>query len=121
MTTKTPLDRRGFMRIAGRYGLSSTMLAAVGMFGPLTLEGVGQAAAQTANNRSGKAKYNFKMGSAGFNDENLKIQESGQLWVARALYNRSDGAIRVAFIGSNQFSYHLVLSRTAQPGISTLY
>ncbi len=36
MTQKTPLDRRGFMRIAGTYGLSSTAFAVAGMVGPLT-------------------------------------------------------------------------------------
>lgn len=121
MTTKTPLDRRGFMRIAGRYGLSSTMLAAVGMFGPLTLEGVGQAAALTAQGRSGKAKYNFKMGAAGFNEENLKIQESGQLWFARELEKRSDGAIRVDFIGSNQICNQLDCVKKTQQGIVDMF
>lgn len=47
MTQKTPLDRCGFMRVAGTYGLSSTAFAVAGMVGPLTLEGVGKAAAQT--------------------------------------------------------------------------
>ncbi|NYT60029.1 TRAP transporter substrate-binding protein DctP [Alcaligenaceae bacterium] len=121
MTTKTPLDRRGFMRVAGRYGLSSTMLAAVGMFGPLTIEGLGQAAAQTANGRSGKAKYNFKMGAAGFNEENLKIQESGQLWFARELEKRSDGAILVDFIGSNQICNQLDCVKKTQQGIVDMF
>ena len=39
MANQTPLDRRGFLRIAGRYGLTSTVLAATGIVGPLTLEG----------------------------------------------------------------------------------
>ncbi len=121
MTTKTPLNRRGFMRIAGRYGLSSTMLAAVGMFGPLTLERVGHATAQTAQGRSGKAKYNFKMGAAGFNEENLKIQESGQLWFARELEKRSDGAIRVDFIGSNQICNQLDCVKKTQQGIVDMF
>ncbi|MYN14233.1 TRAP transporter substrate-binding protein DctP [Pusillimonas sp. TS35] len=121
MTTKTPLDRRGFMRIAGRYGLSSTLLGAVGMFGPLTLEGVGQAAAQTAKGRNGTAKYNFKMGAAGFNEENLKIQESGQLWFARELEKRSDGAIRVDFIGSNQICNQLDCVKKTQQGIVDMF
>src|SRR5690606_39156507 len=121
MTTKTPLDRRGFIRIAGRYGLSSTMLAAVGMFGPLTLEGVGRAAAQTAQDRGGKAKFNFKFGAAGFNEENLQIQESGQLWFARELEKRSDGAIKVEFIGSNQICNQLDCVKKTQQGIVDLF
>ena len=55
MSKGTPLDRRGFMRIAGRYGFTSTALAVAGMVGPLTLEGVGRAAAATSDARSGKA------------------------------------------------------------------
>lgn len=121
MTTKTPLDRRGFMRVAGRYGLSSTMLGALGLFGPLTLEGVGVAAAQTAKDRGGKVKYNFKMGAAGFNEENLKIQESGQLWFARELEKRSDGAIRVDFIGSNQICNQLDCVKKTQQGIVDMF
>src|SRR5690606_18956963 len=121
MTTKTPLDRRGFIRIAGRYGLSSTMLAAVGMFGPLTLEGVGRAAAQTAQDRGGKAKFNFKFGAAGFNEENLQIQESGQLWFARELEKRSDGAIKVEFIGSNQICNQLDCVKKTQQGIVDMF
>lgn len=121
MTTKTPLDRRGFMRVAGRYGLTSTLLGAVGMFGPLTLEGVGRAAAQTANARDGKAKFNFKFGAAGFNEENLQIQESGQLWFARELEKRSDGAIKVEFIGSNQICNQLDCVKKTQQGIVDLF
>ena len=65
---RTPLDRRSFMRIAGRYGLSSTAFAVAGMAGPLTLEGVGRAAAQTAAARSGTGLMTLKFGAAGFNE-----------------------------------------------------
>lgn len=121
MTTKTPLDRRGFLRIAGTYGLTSTTLGALGYFGPLTLEGVGQAAAQTAKERSGKPQYTFKFGAAGFNEENLKIQESGQIWFARELERRSDGAIQVDFIGSNQICNQLDCVKKTQQGIVDLF
>ncbi len=64
------------MKIAGTYGLSSTAFAMAGMVGPLTLEGVGKAAAQTAAARSGTPVITLKFGAAGFNEDNLKIQES---------------------------------------------
>jgi len=121
MTTKTPLDRRGFMRITGTYGLTSTMLGALGLIGPLTLEGVGQAAAQTAAARKGKAQFNFKFGAAGFNEESLKIMESGQIWFARELEKRSDGAIKVDFIGSNQVCSELDCIKKTQQGIVDLF
>jgi TRAP-type C4-dicarboxylate transport system substrate-binding protein len=121
MAKQTPLDRRGFMRIAGRYGLSSTMFAIAGMAGPLTLEGVGRAAAQTAAARSGTPLMTLKFGAAGFNENNLKIQESGQLWFAQELEKRSNGALKVEFIGSNAICNQLDCVKKTQQGIVDLF
>ncbi|MBU1358233.1 MAG: TRAP transporter substrate-binding protein DctP [Gammaproteobacteria bacterium] len=121
MARQTPLDRRGFMRIAGTYGLSSTAFAVAGMVGPLTLEGVGRAAAQTADKRSGAAVKTLKFGASGFNEANLKIQESGQLWFAHELEKRSDGALKVEFIGSNAICNQLDCVKKAQQGIVDLF
>lgn len=122
MAQRTPLDRRGFMRIAGRYGLTSTALAVTGMVGPLTLEGVGRAAAQTAAARSnGTPLKTLKFGAAGFNAENLQIQQSGQLWFARELEKRSDGALKVEFIGSNAICNQLDCVKKTQQGIVDLF
>ncbi len=121
MASSTPLNRRGFLRIAGRYGLTSTAIAAAGFVGPLTLEGVGKAAAQTAAKRTGSAQFNLKFGAAGFNETNLKIQESGQLWFAQELEKRSDGAIKVEFIGSNQICNQLDCVKKTQQGIVDLF
>jgi TRAP-type transport system periplasmic protein len=121
MASTTPLNRRGFLRIAGRYGLTSTALAAAGFAGPLTLEGVGKAAAQTAAKRAGSAQFNLKFGAAGFNENNLKIQESGQLWFAQELEKRSDGAIKIEFIGSNQICNQLDCVKKTQQGIVDLF
>lgn len=121
MSRKTPLDRRGFMRIAGTYGLSSTAFAAAGLFGPLTLEGLGEAAAQTATDRSSTAAVTLKFGAAGFNETNLKIQESGQLWFAQQLEKRSEGAIKVEFIGSNAICNQGDCVKKAQQGIVDLF
>lgn len=74
MAKTSPLTRRGFLQIAGRYGFTSTAIATASFVGPLTLEGVGKAAAQTAAKRSGSAQFNLKFGAAGFNENNLKIQ-----------------------------------------------
>ena len=121
MASKTPLDRRGFMRIAGRYGLSSTAFAMAGMAGPLTLEGVGRAAAQTAAARSGTPLMTLKFGAAGFNENNLKVQESGQLWFAQELEKRSNGALKVEFIGSNAICNQLDCVKKTQQGIVDLF
>jgi TRAP-type C4-dicarboxylate transport system substrate-binding protein len=121
MAHNTPLDRRGFMKIAGRYGLSSTAFAAAGLAGPLTLEGVSTAAAQTAAARSGTAVKTLKFGAAGFNENNLKIQESGQLWFAQELERRSEGALKVEFIGNNAICNQGDCVKKTQQGIVDLF
>ena len=121
MAKKTPLDRRGFMRIAGTYGLTPALYATAGMVGPLTLEGVGKAAAQTAAARSGPAAVTLKFGASGFNEANLKIQESGQIWFAQEVEKRSNGAIKVDFIGSNAICNQGDCVKKAQQGIIDLF
>jgi TRAP-type transport system periplasmic protein len=121
MAKTSPLTRRGFLQIAGRYGFTSTAIAAASFVGPLTLEGVGKAAAQTAAKRGGAAQFTLKFGAAGFNENNLKIQESGQLWFSQELEKRSDGAIKVEFIGSNQICNQLDCVKKTQQGIIDLF
>jgi TRAP-type C4-dicarboxylate transport system substrate-binding protein len=121
MAQKTPLDRRGFMKIAGTYGLSSTAFAVAGYLGPLTLEGVGKAAAQTAAQRSGSSLLTLKFGAAGFNEENLKIQESGQLWFAQQLEKRSEGALKIDFIGNNAICNQGDCVKKTQQGIVDIF
>ena len=121
MKARTPLDRRGFMRIASRYGLTSTALAVTGMVGPLTLEGVGRAAAATSEARNGKPLMTLKFGAAGFNENNLKIQESGQLWFAQQLEQRTNGALKIEFIGSNAICNQLDCVKKTQQGIVDLF
>jgi TRAP-type transport system periplasmic protein len=122
MGNSTPLNRRGFFRIAGRYGMTSTALAVAGTLGPLTLEGVGRAAAQTAGARTAATPVRtLKFGASGFNEANLKIQESGQLWFAQELEKRSDGALKVEFLGSNSICNQLDCVKKAQQGIVDLF
>ncbi|MBR0565415.1 TRAP transporter substrate-binding protein [Azoarcus sp. L1K30] len=122
MANQTPLDRRGFLRIAGRYGLTSTALAVTGMVGPLTLEGVARAASATADARNAATPLmTLKFGASGFNEENLKIQQSGQLWFAQELETRSNGALKIDFIGSNAICNQLDCVKKAQQGIIDLF
>jgi len=121
MAQKTPFDRRGFMKIAGTYGLSSTAFAVAGYLGPLTIEGVGKAAAQTAATRSGTPLMTLKFGAAGFNEDNLKIQESGQLWFAKELEKRTEGALKIEFIGNNQICNQGDCVKKTQQGIVDLF
>ena len=122
MANQTPLDRRGFFKIAGRYGLTSTVLAATSLAGPLSVSGLARAASQTADARkAGTPLMTLKFGASGFNEENLKIQESGQLWFAQELEKRSDGALKIEFIGSNAICNQLDCVKKAQQGIVDLF
>lgn len=122
MAKHPPLDRRGFFRIAGRFGLTSTAIAAASMAGPLTLSSLAQAASKTADARgAGKPLKTLKFGASGFNETNLKIQESGQLWFAQELEKRSDGALKIEFIGSNSICNQLDCVKKAQQGIVDIF
>lgn len=121
MSDHQAVSRRDFLRVAGRYGLSSTAFAAAGMLGPFTVGDLGRAAAQTAQQRAGTAQVTLKFGAAGFNEKNLQIQRSGQLWFSQELEKRSNGAIKVEFIGNNQICNQLDCVKKAQQGIVDLY
>ncbi len=121
MTHNNPLDRRGFLKLARTYGMTSTLFAIAGTVGPLTLEGVGRAAAQTSKERSGTPIKELKFGAAGFNENNLKVQESGQLWFARELEKRTNGALKIEFIGSNAICNQLDCVKKTQQGIVDMF
>jgi len=121
MGDSKPLTRRGFLRIAQRYGYTSAVLAVTGAAGPLTLATVGKAAAQTEAKRDKTAMRTLKFGAAGFNAENLKIQESGQIWFAKQLEEKTDGALKIDFIGSNAICNQLDCVKKAQQGIVDLF
>ncbi len=116
------LDRRGFLRIASRYGLTSTAFAAATVAGPLTLSSVAHAASKNADARAASTPLvTLKFGASGFNETNLKIQESGQLWFAQQLEQRSNGAMKIEFIGSNAICNQLDCVKKTQQGIVDLY
>ena len=97
------VSRRDFFRVAGRYGLSSTLMAAGGFGGAMTLGNLASAAESTYERRFSKeAKHTLKFGAAGFNPRNLLIERAGALEFARDLEARTDGEIRIEFIGDNQ-------------------
>lgn len=121
MKDNRPLTRRGFLRIAQRYGYTAAVLAVTGAAGPLTLATVGKAAAQTEKKRDKTAMRTLKFGASGFNAENLKIQESGQIWFANQLEEKTDGALKIEFIGSNAICNQLDCVKKAQQGIVDLF
>lgn len=116
------LSRRDFINVSSRFGLSSTLMAAAGMSGAISLSRLAQAADETQQKRyKNEPKFTLKFGASGFNEQNLDIQKSGQLFFAQDLEERTDGTIRVEFIGSNQLCGQLDCIKKTQQGIVDIY
>lgn len=122
MRQSLQFSRRDLGRLAAQFGWTSTLLALGGLVGPVTLPRLAQAAEATANRRFSKpAKHTFKFGASGFNEQNLQIQKSGQLFFARDLEDRTDGEIRVEFLGSNQICGQLDCVQKTQQEITQIF
>jgi len=116
------ISRRDVMRLFKEFGMSSTLLAAGAMTGVITLPRLAEAANSTYNKRFGKeAKHTLKFGAAGFNENNLLIERAGCLQFVNDIEERTDGAIRVEFIGNNQICGQLNCVTKAQQGIIDIY
>lgn len=116
------ISRRDMLRLAKQYGISSTLLAAGSMTGALSLTSLANAAESTYTKRFGKeAKHTLKFGASGFNARNLLIERAGCLEFARDLEERTDGEIRVEFIGDNQICGQLSCVEKTQLGIVDIY
>ena len=90
------MTRRDLFKVAGSYGMSSTLLAAGTFGGAMTVAELAKAAESTYEKRFAKeAKHVLKFGAAGFNQRNLLIERAGCLEFARDLESRTDGEIRV--------------------------
>ena len=116
------ISRRDLFRLAGQYGMSSTLLAAGSFGGAMSLANLAQAAESSYEKRFAKeAKFTFKFGAAGFNQRNLLIERAGCLEFARDLESRTDGEIRVEFIGDNQICGQTSCVEKTQQGIVDIY
>ncbi len=116
------VSRRDFFRIAGRYGMGSTLLAASTFGGAMTAANLAKAAESTYEKRFAKEpKFTLKFGAAGFNPQNLLIERAGALEFARDLESRTDGEIRVEFIGNNQICGQVSCVEKTQQGIVDIY
>jgi TRAP-type C4-dicarboxylate transport system substrate-binding protein len=116
------LSRRDFMKLSARYGMTSTLLAAGTLGAGAALPQLAQAAEETQRKRyANEPKFQLKFGASGFNEKNLNIQKSGQLFFARDIEARTDGAIRVEFIGSNQICGQTNCVKKTQQGIVDIY
>ncbi|MEO0995033.1 MAG: TRAP transporter substrate-binding protein [Pseudomonadota bacterium] len=116
------ISRRDLLRLTGRFGITSTMLAAGGLAGTVSLSSLARASESTYEKRFKKEpKHTLKFGAAGFNQRNLLIERAGCLEFARDLEERTDGEIRVEFIGDNQICGQLSCVEKAQLGIVDIY
>ena len=116
------ISRRDLFRVAGRFGLSSTLLAAGSFGGAMSLGNLASAAESTYEKRFSKpAKHTLKFGASGFNAQNLLIERAGALEFARDLESRTDGEIRIEFIGNNQICGQTSCVEKTQQGIVDIY
>ncbi len=84
----------------------------------MALPELARAAESTYDKRFKKeAKFTLKFGASGFNARNLLIEQAGALEFARDLAERTDGEIRVEFIGDNQICGQLSCVEKTQLGI----
>ncbi len=116
------ISRRDLFKVAGTYGMSSTLLAAGTFGGAMSLANLAKAAESTYEKRFAKEpKFTLKLGAAGFNERNLLIERAGVLEFARDLESRTDGEIRVEFIGDNAICNQLSCVEKTQQGIVDMY
>ncbi len=116
------ISRRDLFRVASRYGLSSTLLGGAALVGPLTLSRLAEAANSTYEKRFKlEPKHTLKFGASGFNESNLLIERAGCLEFVRDLEERTDGAIRIEFIGNNQICGQLNCVKKTQQGIVDIF
>ena len=116
------VSRRDILKLAGRYGLTSTLLAAGGLTGTVSLSRLAEAANSTYEKRMKKdARFTLKFGAAGFTEQNLRIERAGCLQFVNDLEERTDGEIRVEFIGANQICGQLNCVKKTQQGIVDIY
>ena len=116
------ISRRDLLRIARQYGWSSTLLAAGAMTGAITLPRLAEAANSTYEKRfKNEPKHTLKLGAAGFNERNLLIERAGVLQFVNDIEERTDGTIRIEFIGNNQICGQLNCVKKTQQGIIDMY
>ena len=116
------ISRRDLLRLTKQYGISSTLLAAGAATGMVSFEQLAQAANSTYEKRfKNEPKFQLKFGAAGFNEKNLLIERAGVLQFINDLEERTDGAIRIEFIGNNQICGQLDCVKKTQQGIVDLY
>ena len=116
------VSRRDLLRLTKQYGITSTLMAAGSMTGLFTATQLAEAANSTYEKRfKTEPKFTLKFGAAGFNERNLLIERAGCLQFVNDIEERTDGAIRIEFIGNNQICGQLNCVKKTQQGIVDMY
>jgi len=116
------VSRRDVLRLTKQFGISSTLMGASALTGAITLPRLAEAAESTYKKRFKlEPKFKLKFGASGFTPQNLLIERAGCLQFANDLEERTDGAIRVEFIGANQICGQLNCVKKTQQGIIDIY
>ena len=116
------VSRRDLLKLTGRYGISSVVMGAATLGGAVTLPSLARAAETSYDKRFGREpKHEFKLGASGFNARNLLIERAGPLEFARDLEERTEGEIRVEFIGDNQICGQLNCVEKTQLGVTHMF
>lgn len=116
------VSRRDFMKIAGVYGVTSTVLAAAGMVGVITAPSLAQAANSVYEKRfKSPAKYTLKFGGADKDARRLLMNRIGFLDFVRDIEERTDGAMRIEYIGANQICTEMNAVSKTQQGIIDIF
>lgn len=116
------VSRRDFMKISAEFGVTSTVLAAAAMTGVITAPSLARAANSVHEKRfSQKAKYNLKFGGADKDARGLLMNRIGFLDFCRDIEERTDGAMRIEYIGANQISTEANGISKCQQGIIDIF
>lgn len=116
------ISRRDLFRLGGQFGMSSVLLGAATLTGSVSLPALARAAESTYDKRFAReAKHTLKLGASGFNTRNLLIERAGVLTFARDLEERTEGEIRVEFIGDNQICGQLNCVEKTQLGVVDMF
>lgn len=116
------VSKRDFLNLTKRFGLSSVLLAGGATTGALSLTDLATAAESTYQKRFAKqAKYTLKFGAAGFSPQSENILVTGGLHFARDIEERTEGEIRIEYIGQNAICGELTCASKTQQKIIDMF
>lgn len=116
------VSRRDFLRLSAHYGVTSTLLGLSGLVGAVTLPRLAEAANSTYQTRFSKQpQVTLKFGAATINEFVQQIEHSGALRFVQDLEERTDGAVRIEFLGASQICGQLDCVKKALQGIVDIY